>query len=752
MFKSVTSSVVAVLIAVSLLIAALIATSDWAMRTMRDSFDETSATIQRIAGPEMELAIRLKDIQIATIQVQQFLSDVSATRGLDGLDDGFEKAAENARAFSEHMAGAEALARKLELGEVIRALGTVRAAFEPFYAEGRKMAEAYVKDGPAGGNAMMVRFDAAAERMYSELQSLLDVTREVLKRDHDRLERVIAQTATVESRARVLVFGFAAGALLVLIFIAVFLFRSVIRPLASATAITRRLAEGQMDVDIPTISRLRELRELREGLCVFRQNAALQAAASAAVAGAPLATLVLDDDGGVVIANRAFDEFWSHHAGALSALTAAAASDGKHPNFRPLLDRVAKAWQDSRQLAKQHGVPALELREGGRILEVIPNEVLARDGTRIGTALRIEDVTAVRQLEAEFLDIIGEVGRGEFKGRVTAIDDLGFTSVAAHGLNQLMDAVESFIDGLQTALRAIAHNDLTVEMKGEFQGGFAALQRDFNTTVGVLHGLVEEVAAAARQVEAESAPIAEGGRSLAARTEAQAAAIEQTSATMIELSEGLKKSAELSSEAGQNSADATAHAERGGQAVGETIEAVTRIAESSDKIAEIISVIDSIAFQTNLLALNAAVEAARAGEAGKGFAVVASEVRDLAQRSSDAAREIRSLIDESSAHVRSGVDLVNQTGETLGSLVEMVRSVATAAGNIASATADQAAGVGQVQSAVQELDETTQQNARLADANAQSADRMRQAAERLSELVSKFRIRAHALASQTRAA
>jgi methyl-accepting chemotaxis protein len=224
------------------------------------------------------------------------------------------------------------------------------------------------------------------------------------------------------------------------------------------------------------------------------------------------------------------------------------------------------------------------------------------------------------------------------------------------------------------------------------------------------------------------------------RTEEQASALQQTAASMQQFGPTVKHNAEGARQANQLALSASSVAVKGGEVVGQVVDTMKGINDSSRKIADIISVIDGIAFQTNILALNAAVEAARAGEQGRGFAVVASEVRSLAQRSAEAAREIKSLITASVERVERGTVLVDQAGATMVEVVSAIRRVTDIAGEISSASTEQSQGVGQVGEAVNQMDRATQQNAALVEESAAAAESLKRQAQSLVDAVSAFRL------------
>jgi aerotaxis receptor len=255
-----------------------------------------------------------------------------------------------------------------------------------------------------------------------------------------------------------------------------------------------------------------------------------------------------------------------------------------------------------------------------------------------------------------------------------------------------------------------------------------------------LRSLVDDVSQQVGGVETASAEIALGNADLSSRTEQQASSLQQTAASMEQMSGTVAQNADSAKQANQLAITASNAAARGGAAVGEAVATMAVITTSSKKIAEIIGVIDGIAFQTNILALNAAVEAARAGEQGRGFAVVAGEVRNLAQRSAQAAREIKGLISDSVSKVESGAQVVGEAGRSMGEIVAQVKRVSDLIAEITTATVEQSSGIGQVNQAVTHLDQMTQQNAALVEQSAAAAESLREQAVRLGQAVAVFRL------------
>jgi methyl-accepting chemotaxis protein len=255
-----------------------------------------------------------------------------------------------------------------------------------------------------------------------------------------------------------------------------------------------------------------------------------------------------------------------------------------------------------------------------------------------------------------------------------------------------------------------------------------------------LHGTIAEVRAAVLAIETAAGEIASGTQDLSSRTEQSASSLQQTASSMEQLTGTVKSTAQSAAEASRLAQSASAVAENGGQVVAQVVATMEAINTSSRQIADIIGVIDGIAFQTNILALNAAVEAARAGESGRGFAVVASEVRNLAQRSAQAAREIKVLIGTSVDKVEAGSRLVGAAGASMDDIVASVRRVSAVIGEISHAASEQTLGLGQINSAVAQLDTMTQQNAALVEQSAAAATSMREQTSRLAQAVGTFKL------------
>jgi methyl-accepting chemotaxis protein len=339
--------------------------------------------------------------------------------------------------------------------------------------------------------------------------------------------------------------------------------------------------------------------------------------------------------------------------------------------------------------------------------------------------LAAERETAARRMADEFQAAVGGLVKaavaGDFSQRVNLNGKSGLVLNVGTALNSLCENVSKALDDLIGMLNALAGGDLSKRIAAQYHGNFALLKDNANTTAEQIGSTIADLTSVARDVTTASVEISTSTTDLSQRTEEQAASLEETSASMEQMSATVKKNADNAQQASKFAGETRQVAEHGGAVVGDAVEAMARIEQSSHKISDIIGVIDEIARQTNLLALNAAVEAARAGDAGRGFAVVASEVRTLAQRSSQAAKDIKDLITSSANQVKDGVDLVNRTGSSLTDIVTSIKKVADIVADIAVASSEQANGLEQLNKALANMDVITQKNSALVEENAATA-------------------------------
>jgi methyl-accepting chemotaxis protein len=373
------------------------------------------------------------------------------------------------------------------------------------------------------------------------------------------------------------------------------------------------------------------------------------------------------------------------------------------------------------------------LRETSEKVAILQQQEQAAASARLARAQSMEAVVS------DVGEVVAAAAAGDFSARlqIDQADEQMQKLVA--GINEINAVVDSATSEFARALSAVAGGDLTVRVDAAYRGKFAELKGAINDTVERLSSTVKTIQVTSADVGLAAREINTGADDLSKRTEEQASSLEETAATTEELAASVKASAQASREAAAIADEAMKAAQTGGAIAGQAVDAMARIESASQKISDIIRVIDDIAFQTNLLALNAAVEAARAGDAGKGFAVVASEVRTLAQRSGEAAKDISALISSSNSEVGEGVKLVRQAGEALEQILGASRKVAATIADISAASGEQANGIDEMSQAVAHLDEMTQQNAALAEQSAASAGSLANRIGQLNDLVAAFR-------------
>jgi methyl-accepting chemotaxis protein len=377
---------------------------------------------------------------------------------------------------------------------------------------------------------------------------------------------------------------------------------------------------------------------------------------------------------------------------------------------------------------------------GGRTFALIAAPIINAQGERLGAVVEWKDRTAEVAVEAEVGSIVQAAANGDFNQRVSLAGKDGFFKLLAENINVLMETSSVGLNEVARVLGALAQGDLTQTVQGDFKGTFGKLKDDANATVEQLTTIITQIKLATDTINTASSEIAAGNLDLSRRTEQQAASLEETASSMEELTSTVKQNAENAKQANQLAIGATDVAGKGGAVVSKVVTTMADINDSSKKIADIIGVIDGIAFQTNILALNAAVEAARAGEQGRGFAVVASEVRSLAQRSAAAAKEIKTLISDSVTKIHGGSELVEQAGKTMDEIVQSVKRVTDIMGEITAASLEQSQGIEQVNQTITSMDEVTQQNAALVEEASAAARSMEEQAAGLAEQVGSFRL------------
>lgn len=606
-----------------------------------------------------------------------------------------------------------------------------------------------LKEILAAKNASALASFAATE-LYPAVDPIIDKLNQLsaLQGHKAKLQADTAGDIAANLMTRIALVFLAMGALG--IFLASRLLASVRRPIKMAAAFFRALSEGRNDVHLDFVQRDELLAiadsartlQIKSGfdLSEARRVADAGMRIKRALDGSGTAMTISNESNVLIYMNASAEALWRKMEPEMRVRVPGFSVDKlyQHSLVDFFDDDIVKAAYRL-ELTESR---TFDVQMCGRSLQVTASPVRDDHGKYLGRASQWIDRTEEVAVENELAGIVSGAARGDFKRRVTVDGKLGFFLRLAKDLNLLMQTSEVGLDDVAQVLSGLAEGDLTRQISANYEGTFGQLKNDANQTVAQLKEIILQFRQATDAINTAAREIAGGNHDLSRRTEEQASSLEETASSMEQLTSTVKHNADNARQANELADNAQQVAIQGGEVVGQVVLTMRAIHQSSHRIADIIGVIDGIAFQTNILALNAAVEAARAGEQGRGFAVVATEVRNLAKRSADAAKEIKGLISDSVDKVENGNRQVAQAGRTMEQVVASIKQVAKIMTDISNASVEQSVGIEQVGLAVSQMDEVTQQNAALVEQAAAAAESLEEQALQLAQAVAIFKLSA----------
>ncbi len=681
------------------------------------------------------------------VLVHQFLSDVSASHSAAGYGDA-EKSVQDFKQglsqFREHIVGNTAKIKEVDILE---------ANFDRFYQDGKRMALAYTDEGLEAGNAIMQDFDHESYKLSSQMIKLRNAEVNAAKFHVNSITETTHQVSAVLWTMSLAIITLALG-------IAFFLTRHLSKQIGIdplyAKGIAKEIAAGDLSRSIQLDegdkdSLLHAIKNMQQKL-LARRTAEHKAAEEIlrikmALDNTSIGIMIADNDRNIIYVNKsvvnAFGKIETEIRKQIPSFSTTALVGSNMDDF------YQNPEQRAELLADLTGTHSEDLPLGGRTMTIVANPVINQQDQRIGTVTEWHDRTAEVAVEKEVSTIVVAASMGDFSKRFDIHDKTGFLRELGEGLNQMLYTSETGINDVVRVLGSLSRGDLTETITNYYEGTFGQLKENANTTVAKLENIIHQIKDATDCINNGAKEISSGNHDLSRRTELQAASLEETAASIHQLTSTVQANTENAKRANQLSIDAADIASQGGVVVGQVVSTMNAIKASSQKIEEIVTVIDDIAFQTNILAFNASIEAAHAGVLGQGFAVVAGEVRNLAQRAAASAEEIKTLIEDSVEKIDDGSKLAAQAGKTMEEILNAIHGVTGMMAEITAASVEQSAGIGQVNLAISQMDDMTQQNAALVEQAAATAESLEQQAQNLVVTVSGFKIDKSAAVAQT---
>ncbi|MEI7840009.1 MAG: methyl-accepting chemotaxis protein [Methylococcaceae bacterium] len=702
------------------------------------NYARTEQDLQKIKDVFLPNALLSGQMARDTVQVQQFLNNVSATRNKAGYVD-----AERSR--NDFKNGLEQYRQHtIDDANKLKAIDTLELGFDAFYIDGKRMTEAYLNEGEEVGNQIMGDFDHAASKLSSQMIRLRNSESNGAKTsiqnifdDTQKMRRTLWMMASV-------IIGLAVSIALLLSY---YLSKQLGIDPYHAKGIAKEIADGHLSREI-TLNKgdddslLHSIKNMQEHLLI-RRTEERQAASEIlriklGLDNASKGIMMADNNRNLVYLNNAAKKILQQYESEIEDSSAhfdienliGLNIDRFHQNSAHQMEVLNSLTESMFSYAKL----------GNRTMTVVASPILNESGERLGTVAEWYDCTAETVVEKEVASIVKAASRGDFSQRFNLEGKEDFLLDLTQGLNQLLNTCEMGLKDISQVLFSISQGDLTQKIETEYEGTFGKLKIDTNMTVEKLKVMIEQIRSATDSIYSGSKEIAAGNNDLSHRTEMQSARLQETAASMEQLTQSVKNNVQNAHQANGLVTDSVNIALEGGKVVKNVIEMMAGINQSSRRIEDIVAVIDDIAFQTNILALNAAVEAARAGEQGNGFAVVAVEVRNLAQRSALAAAEIKKLIADSVKQVNGGGQLVEEAGQTMNKIIDAIQGVTQIMGEISGASAEQNADIIQVNQAINQIDNTTQQNAALVEQSAAAAESLEEQSQNLAVVIRNFKI------------
>ncbi|MDH4383412.1 MAG: methyl-accepting chemotaxis protein [Gammaproteobacteria bacterium] len=732
-----------ILLGIVLMLGSVCLVTHWLDQRHFDEIDKAN----EVTRETFKAVESLKDARFHVVQIQQFLTDISATHN----EDGYGEASENLAQAHAKLASVKQLIPTL--GAEIDAAGK---ALTDVHEAGVAMAKVYINQGMDAGNLLMQQpvngFDARVEALSAQLDGLTETLRVRLKEAEDR-------SANSHHEVRNTVMA-ALWLMTILQALSMFgLYQRIVPALRRLQNAVEAIRDGRGDEEsmhglkaefraigeaVDAIitnnkaARDAEIADAAETLRTNRQAAAESQRIVQALDTASSSVVLADNNHHILYLNRTAQTLFTRSAADLQQ---------ELPSFNPaqLIGAPLAVFQRSgsppalMQSVSSSNGETLRLTIGGRIFRVVVNPVLDDDDSRLGTVLEWTDMTEEERAERQIEHLVAQAVAGELAARIDtrALGD-GFLQRLGAGINQVLDSIAAPIRELKPVIEGLAHGNLDGRMRGHYAGDFAALRDATNSSLESLSATLGEIRTVSGAIHGAASEISIGNQDLSKRTENQAENLQRTLRNMVAITDTVHENAEHSRDADKLAQRARVQATEGGEVIGSAVLAMKDISKTSQKIADIISMIEEIAFKTNVLALNAAIEAARAGAQGRGFAVVASEVRNLAERSAQAAQEITALIEDSSQAVARGSQLVTASGSTLNEIIESVQQVSELIGQIATASVQQSGSLQEIREAITRIDDGTQKNAALVEETAACSLSLDDHAQSLFALVGRF--------------